>query len=274
LEVSLTQLLDILKAEGKRIIDEFNLASKQGRGTPQEIADFREHAVQSFVKRAYPQSFVVSKGKITDLDGNQSDSIDCLLLNPAHPHLVDSQGKFRLVFADGCDAAIEVKPDFSRMDEVTRALQQCISVKQVKRSKSSILRKKQGQEHILEHSLHIPFFVFSVVSFKPEKLYSEITDYYRSHATPLEHQIDGICVVDQGIVKNAKHKEINVYGAPPPIGQNTGWYYEHWGDAAPMGFLLNLEYTFSSFPGIAESIMKRVLTHLGKFNVTRLGDGV
>lgn len=97
---ALSQLLDILKAEGRAITEEFNLASKQGEGTPQEVADFRENAVQSFIARFYPQNFVVSKGKITDLDGAQSDSIDCLLLNPAHPHLVDSKGKFRLIFAE------------------------------------------------------------------------------------------------------------------------------------------------------------------------------
>lgn len=270
----MSQLLDILRAEGKRIIEEFNLASKQGKGTPQEIADFREHAVQSFIARAYPQNFVVSKGKITDLDGQQSNSIDCLLLNPAHPHLVDSKGKFRLVFADGCDAAVEVKPDFSRMDEVVRALEQCISVKKVKRSKSSILLPRQDKQHILEHSLHVPFFIFSVISFNPKKLYTEITQYYKANGTPLEHQVDGICVVDEGFIKNVKHNEMNVYGAPPPIGGTAGWYYEEWGESAPIGLLMNLEYTYASFPGIAESIMKRVLTRLSKFNVVRLGNGV
>ena len=54
------------------------LASAQGRGTPQEVADFRENSVQAFIRRFYPSSYVVSKGKVTDVDGNQSNSIDCL----------------------------------------------------------------------------------------------------------------------------------------------------------------------------------------------------
>lgn len=270
----LNQLLDILKSEGRTINEEFNLASKQGEGTPQEVADFRENAVQSFIARFYPQNFVVSKGKITDLDGGQSASIDCLLLNPAHPHLVDSKGKFRLIFADGCDAAIEVKPDLARDDELQRGLKQCITVKNVRRSKTAILISKNKPNHIIEHSLHVPFFLFANRAFDPTVLYNKIVEYYRTNSTPLEQQIDGVCVSDVGILKNVKHKELNGYGSQYPIGQNIGWYIEKWKEATPLGFLLTLEYAYASFPGIAESIIQRVLTRIGRTDVSRIGDSV
>ncbi len=270
----MSTLLDILKAEGRSITEEFNLASQQGKGTPQEIADFREHAVQSFVARYYPQSFVVSKGKITGLDGTQSDSIDCLLLNPAHPHLVDSKGKFRLIFADGCDAAIEVKPDLARADELHRGLEQCATVKKIKRSKTALMPSQTKPPHIIEHSLRVPFFFFAMRAFDAPKLYSKITEYYKSEKILLEHQIDGVCISNIGIVKNVKHKELNIYGAPFPIGKSTGWYLEKWAEATPLGFLTAIEYTFPSFPGIAESIMKRVLTKIGRTDIERLGDGI
>lgn len=224
----MSQLLEILKKEGKQIIDEFNLAAEQGEGTPQEIADFRENAVQSFVARYYPQSHIVSKGKITDLEGNQSDSIDCLILNPAHPNLIDSKGKFRIIFADGCDAAIEVKPNIARTDELHRALVQCISVKKTKRSNSAILLRNRAPDHLLEHSFHIPFYIFAVKAFDVQKLYDEITKYYSQNEIPVEHQLDGVCIIGVGILKNIKHKERNVYGADFPIGKNSGWYFEKW----------------------------------------------
>lgn len=268
----MSQLLDILKAEGRTIIEEFNLASTQGEGTPQEVADFRENAVQSFIARFYPQSFVVSKGKIADLDGKQSNSIDCLLLNPAHPHLVDSKGKFRLIFADGCDAAIEVKPNLARKDELQRGLEQCITVKNVRRSKTAILLSKNKPTHIIEHSLLVPFYLFAMKAFDPTKLYLEIAEYYRSKSTPLEQQIDGVCVSNIGILKNIKHKELNFYGSQHPIGQNTGWYLEKWKEATPLGLLLTLEYSYASFPGMAESIMMRMLTKIGRTDVSRIGD--
>ncbi|WP_319557684.1 DUF6602 domain-containing protein [Thiomicrorhabdus sp.] len=263
-------LIEILKKEGRTISEEFKAASSQGNGTSQEIADFRENAVHDFIERYFPANHVISKGKITDLDGNQSNSIDCLILNPAHPNLIDSKGKFRIIFSDGCDAAIEVKPDLSRTDEIQRGLKQGVSVKKIHRSKSSILLPKREQEHILEHSLYIPFYIFCVKAFEINKLLQTVTDYYSSNSVPLEEQVDGIVILDVGVLRNIKHKELNIYGAPPPVGKNSGWYFEAWGDSTLLGMLINIEYSYSSIPGVTDSIMKRVLTKIGNTNVTRL----
>lgn len=270
----MNKLIEILKAEGRLITEEFKLASEQGEGTPQEVADFREHAVQSFIKRFLPQSHIVSKGKITDLDGNQSDSIDCLILNPAHPNIVDPQGKFRLIFSDGCDAAIEVKPNLARTDELHRSLRQGQSVKNVKRSQTPILLAYSSPPHIIEHSQRIPFYVFTLKAFKPTEMLREITSYYAKNSIPLEEQLDAIIINGVGLLKNIKHAELNVYGAMPPIGKNTGWYFETWGEATPIGLLLALEYSFPAVAGISESIMRRILTKLGRVVTLRLGDCV
>lgn len=268
------RLVEILKAEGRQIAEEFKLASEQGEGTPQEVADFREHAVQSFVGRFLPQSHIVSKGKVTDLDGNQSDSIDCLVLNPAHPNLVDSQDKFRIIFADGCDAAIEVKPNLARRDEVHRAISQCQSVKRTQRSRSALLLPSRRPSHIVAHSRYIPFYVFAVKAFNPDAIYKELADYYSQNKTAVEDQIDAVFVNGVGAVKNIKHAELNSYGSAPPIGKNSGWYFEDWGEATPIGLLLSLEYSFPSVPGMSESIMRAVLTRVARVVVRRLGDGV
>ena len=264
-------LLSILKYECRAINEEFELASKQGEGTSQEVADFRENAVQDFIGRYYPQSNIISKGKITDLEGNQSNSIDCLVLNPAHPNLIDSKRKLRLIFSDGCDAAIEVKPDLTRSDELTRALKQGISVKKTKRSKSPIILKSRASETIIGHSLYIPFYVFCVKAFDVTKLYEQITDYYRRNETPLEHQIDGVIILNTGVLKHVKHSELNFYDALPPIEKNSGWYLEKWGEATLLGLLLNLGYSYPSFPSMAEPIMTRILTRIGKTYLEYLG---
>lgn len=270
----MNQLLEILKAEGRRIIEEFNLSSWQGEGSPQEVADFREHAIQDFVARFFPQSYIVSKGKVTDLEGKQSDSIDCLILNPEHPNLVDSKGKFRIIFSDACDAAIEVKPNLARTDELERSLKQCISVKNTKRKETSILLVRRSPPHIVEHSLYVPFFIFTLKAFDPTKLYSEIVGYYRTNGTPIEHQIDGVCIHGIGMLKNIKHKEMNLYKADFFLGQNSGWYLEKWGETALLGLLISLEYSFPGFPKIADSIIRRLVPKISKAGVERLGDTV
>ena len=270
----MSTIKDIIESESRAIIEEFNLATKQGEGSPQEIADFRENAVQSFIGRFYPRSHVISKGKITDIDGNQSDSIDCLVLNPAHPNLIDSKGKFRLIISDGCDSAIEVKPNLARTDELIRGLEQCISVKKVRRSKSAMLMTSTKPKHLVEHSKYIPFYLFCIKSFDVVDLIGKVRQYYADNKTPVESQIDGICIHGLGIIKHIKHHELNIYNAPPPIGKNTGWYIESWGPSTLIGFLLGLEYSFGGVPEISESIMKRVLTKIGQTTISRIADCV
>lgn len=269
----MNDLIEILKKESRTISEEFLAASYQGDGTSQEVSDFRENAVHDFIERYFPANHVISKGKITDMEGNQSNSIDCLVLNPAHPNLIDSKGKFRLIFADGCDVAIEVKPDLARTDEIIRGLKQGVSVKNVLRSKSSILLPKQGQEHIQNHSLRIPFYIFCVQAFDVEKLLTTIINYYHENKTSLEEQIDGVVILDVGILKRIKHKELNPYGSSPPVGQTSGWFFESWGESTLVGMLLNIEYSYASTPSISDSIMKRILTKIAKTDVKFLSHG-
>jgi hypothetical protein len=168
-----------------------------------------------------------------------------------------------------------VKPNLARTDELRRALEQGISVKKAKRSKSALLWSGGKPPHVLEHSLYIPFYIFAVRSFDLLRLYEHISKYYRDQGVTKEQQIDGVFVIDSGILKNIKHREYNIYGSPAPLGQNDGWYFEQWGETMPLGILMSLEYSISSFPGIAESIMKRVLRKIGRIpHVGRLGDSI
>jgi len=109
-------------AEARRL--DFKSASIQGRGTPQEIATFRETALQSTLRTYFPFPFRVAKGGIVDSYGRISGSVDCILVNPMHPYTIDRHENFKLILADGVDAAIEVKPDISEKGELYRGLEQ------------------------------------------------------------------------------------------------------------------------------------------------------
>lgn len=252
------------------MINDFNTASNLGSGTPQEIADYRENHVQAFLKRYFPATSIVSKGKITDLEGNQSDSIDCLILSPSHPNLIDSRGKFQIIFSDACDFAIEVK-DLNSSKEIKRGLKQCISVKKLLRSKSSILRKDKIPDYIVNHSKYIPFYLFCTKSIEIKNLAKTIVNYYLENETPIEHQIDGIIILDKGILLNIKHDELNFYPKDSTVGRVKGWFFEKWADSTLIGFLLRIEYSYKSSVSISESIIKRVLTKFGKTDVEYIG---
>ena len=122
-------LLAHIRADAKDLRHEFQKASRQGRGTSQEISDFRENALQSFLQNYFPFPYRIAKGGIRDSRGNKSDSIDCILVNPFHPYTIDSRDKFKIILADGVDAAVEVKPDISRKTELIRGLEQGLTVK-------------------------------------------------------------------------------------------------------------------------------------------------
>ncbi|CAA9464993.1 MAG: hypothetical protein AVDCRST_MAG58-3341 [uncultured Rubrobacteraceae bacterium] len=107
-------LFALVRTDAEELRLEFGRASIQGRGTPQDIATFRETALQGIVSNYFPFPFRVAKGGIVDSYGRRSDSVDCILVNPMHPYTIDRRENFKLIFADGVDAAIEVKPDISQ----------------------------------------------------------------------------------------------------------------------------------------------------------------
>ena len=105
-------LLALLEQEANEICSGFELARLEGKGTPQEVADRNEFVIQSFFKKYYPIPYWVTKGNIVDSYNNRSCSVDCVILNPSHPHtFVREVNKPSIIFADGVDFAIEIKPD-------------------------------------------------------------------------------------------------------------------------------------------------------------------
>jgi hypothetical protein len=134
--------LNLIAAESKEISHFFKKASIEGKGTPQEVSDRREVAVKRFIEKYFPFPYRVAKGNIIDSYGKRSNSIDCLILNPCHPYTVTNENKYSIIFADGVDVAIEVKPDLKNINELERGLNQARSVKMLRRQKLGIFLAK------------------------------------------------------------------------------------------------------------------------------------
>ena len=255
----MNKLIEILKDEAATLSREFKKASSLGEGTSQEIADYREHAVQNFLSRFFPNPYRVVKGKIHDSYGNgPSASIDCVLINPVHPHLIDSHQKFQLILADGVDWVLEVKPDLANLSELKRALKQCISIKKMRRVKGPILLPQKRPNHVIESSRQIPFFLFTQkikADYKDTVL--EIINWYKDNSTPKEEQIDASAIEDLGIINHVKHRDFYYYGWQIPENEKEGWFLESWGNATLFGLLLRMEMSFSCTATLQESVMGR-----------------
>ncbi|MFE1246064.1 DUF6602 domain-containing protein [Fictibacillus sp. NPDC058756] len=255
------EFLEILKLDASEIQTRFIRSSIEGKGTSQEVSDFREHAVQSFVERYYPFPYRISKGGIYDSYGKRSDSVDCLILNPNHPHTVDSRGKHSLIIADGVDVAIEVKPDISVKNELHRGLTQGISVAQLRRQNNAIIFKKNFPEYINEYAKQIPFFIFSMKCKKNVlDTIKEIKEFYTENNTPINEQVDVIIIFNLGLLVNYKYKEQFCWNQEYSDEVKAGWFFEEWKEDTLAGFLFHLNRVYSAEPRMTEPILTKYLT--------------
>lgn len=203
------------------------------------MADFRENVLKNFLCRYFPFPHRIAKGNVIDSSGNESDSIDCILVNPAHPHTIDSQNKFTVILADGVDAAIELKPDLQDRSELKRGIEQIASLKRCVRANSPVIFKSQAPGHLVEHAKRIPAFLFtSKVKSDVHSTIHDILEIHRDGSMVLEDQFDFIVVNRRGIISNYKHRERSMANG------KTGLVWEQWNDSTLAAFLYKLVWTY------------------------------
>jgi len=235
----------------------FRKSSLEGKGSPQEIADFREHSVQEFVKRFFPFPHRITKGKIRDSFGAISDSIDCVVCNPNHPYTIDAQKKFTLLFAEGIDAAIEVKPDISSKDELIRGLEQGLTVKNLRRANPPTLLKIPW---MVEQSSRVPFVIFAMkCKSDPMDTGKEIVEFYKSKGTPPAQQADFVFVNNVGIFANYLDAAEYRFKTIDQPFDKKGWFFEDWREKALAGFLWHLLLVSHASIKMSEDILPRYL---------------
>lgn len=247
----------LLQEDAVQLESKFRKASIEGRGTSQEIADFREHALQDFLKRFFPFPHRLTKGKIRDSFGQVSASIDCVVCAPNHPHTIDSHGKFTLLFAEGVDAAIEVKPDIANHAELERALEQGLSVKALRRAITPGTREFHWGA---ERAKRVPYVVFAMrCKSDPLETGLEILDFYASRGTSRVDQADFVVVNGVGLFNNIIHEQLNNWDMSSNFPNKTGWFFEQWGADSLAGFLWRLHGLAHAGMKLQDDVLPRYL---------------
>ncbi|GFM89286.1 hypothetical protein PSCICO_46850 [Pseudomonas cichorii] len=194
----MSDLMKLLQLESEELSNKFAKASIEGRGTPQEVADRREAAVHALIAKYFPFPFRIAKGNIIDSFGGRSASIDCVVLNPEHPHTVSDGNHFSVLLADGTDHAIEIKPDLTSRDEIERALKQIASVKKLK-------RLHVGKPNTPSETT-INGIIFSNTTYIDlNLLLNSITEYYTANRIKRVHQFDLLVVNKRCVIVNCRH---------------------------------------------------------------------
>jgi len=250
--------LKLLEFESKEINHLFEKASIEGKGTPQEVSDRRETAVKKFLEKYFPFPYRIAKGNIIDSYGKRSNSIDCIILNPSHPYTVSDDEKYSIIFADGVDIAIEVKPDLSKESEIERSLSQIASVKRLRRKRNGLLLKSKFSDGAYSNSYTIPTFIFGNKTYKNIKLLVEkIVNYYTKNGTPKNEQFDFLVVNNELVLFNSKKD--SYFTLPNGV---EGICYLELGDKTLPFFLMYL----NGLPQSAPRMNSTVLEHYFNFD--------
>jgi len=262
------ELFELLREDALELEAKFRKASIEGRGTSQEVADFREHAVQDFVSRFFPFPHRITKGKIRDSFGSLSDSVDCIICNPNHPYTVDSHGKFRLLFAEGIDAAIEVKPDLAASAELLRGLEQGLSVKTLRRATAPTLMLMPWN---VERAHRVPYVIFGMrCKADPMATAKEISAFYSAKGTPVTQQADFIVVNNVGIFVNFVDASMYCWGNTDQITDKTGWFFEDWAENTLAGFVWRLQLLAHASIKMQDDVLPRYLIPKGIRSVRKV----
>lgn len=253
----MNDLYALLREDSLQLSSEFRKASVQGRGTSQEVADFRENAVQTFLARYFPFPHRIAKGKVRDSFGTIAASIDCVICAPNHPYTVSARDKFNLLLAEGVDSVIEVKPNIGDRAELHRALEQGLSVKKLRRASTSLLHEHAP---LAEWAKRVPFGVFAMqCKASPIETGFEILEFYAERGVEPLDQADFVVVNDVCVFSNFIDKSLNpwnVAGFPNELG----WFYEGWGPDSLAGFLLRLHRVAHAGLKLQEDVLLRYLT--------------
>lgn len=251
------KLIQLLEIEAKEIQLSFEKASIEGEGTPQEVADRREAAlVKAFLEKYFPFPYRVVKGNIIDSYGERSNSIDCIILSPSHPYTIDPKNdKASIIFADGVDYAIEVKPDLANKEEIHRVLEQIQSVKKLKRKRNAIVFTDNYTKEVIENSYRIPSFIFSAKTYvELRTLVSHIVDYYIDNRVPRSEQFDIISINNRVVLFNCRKNSYIDYGG------YEGICYAMTNENTLAVFLLYLNKIMKSEPELGMNVLKFYIT--------------
>lgn len=264
------KLIELLKMEAEEIQMSFRKASLEGEGTPQEVADRRETVlVKSFLEKYFPYPYRVAKGNIIDSYGNRSNSIDCIILSPSHPYTIDPRNdKASIIFADGVDFAIEVKPNLADKKEICRVLEQIQSVKKLRRKRSGIIFEQNYTEEQIDNAYVIPTFVFSDKTYKNIKLLiTYIVEYYIGNNVPISEQFDFIVINNRAMIFNCKKNSYCINNL------FEGICYSETKENTLAVFLLWLNKILKSEPELSKNVLQFYLTDENfKYNLLHFSD--
>lgn len=255
-------VLDAIRESLKEIHIIFEDTPDAFKGDKAQTAKSRETTVTGFLRSYLPSNWSVKKGPIYDTGGNVSREVDCAICIPEHPPCKTPNRD--LILAEGVHVAVEVKPDITSLglkSEIARSLEQCISVKALKREMVIVSGLKDYPTVVRK----IPYAIFSGKIASLERTAEFVVKYKNENGLDAWQLPDIILGLNHGLIFHAPNVEFSLY---MPYFQERGltsgeayWIVPAGDEALPL--FLSMIYGFATpLPVIGRPILQEYLLPL------------
>lgn len=223
-------IIDIMSGVSKQLTAsiEANRIAFEHRLTKGEAI---EESVRKFLRDHLPSSIGIAHGQVMDRHGTLSTQLDAILYDTSRtPILFSDEAKGnRLIPIEGVIAAVEVRTEL-RLDQIAALVENARVLKTLDRS--AYYRK---QERFIIEVVHaygrewevMPplYFVFAFEG-PPSASVGQAVHEAQAHRE-LHERIDMVCVLQRGVVANARRDRTGFQALPTPDSEITPVETEH-----------------------------------------------
>lgn len=198
-------LEETFKAVAKKMMVDFEGISKQLehrglRGRAREIA-----VVNEFLANRLPKQLGIATGEIVSSEGSVSRQMDIIIFDSLKSPLLLKEEEIHILPVESVYAVIEVKSNLSR-PELEDSVEKVLSVKRMPK-KAYVEQKGPIMHGVILFGREHPYFptigcCFAYDSANIVSICQWLNEINKERALPLEHRLDTICVLKQGIVAN------------------------------------------------------------------------
>lgn len=153
------------------------------------IGQNREVFIQNFIKKSFPQKFVIGTGEIIDSSDNLSKQADIVIYDEFMPSF--DYGASKHFLSGGVLAHIEVKSNLNS-EKLKEALDTTKSIK-------SLNRDIDASMHLGNLPQKISSFLFAYDGMTKETFKQKIQEYYNGESD-IDNFVDAVCVLNKYVM--------------------------------------------------------------------------
>ncbi|MCF2520707.1 DUF6602 domain-containing protein [Dyadobacter sp. CY351] len=177
-----------------------------------------------FIEKYLSRTYAVGTGEIIDSYGQRSGQVDIVIANQDHPYTF-TKNEPGLFFIEGVAAAGEIKSVLTTQ-ELRKAIKNAIKFKTLKMQDPLGKTIIATPSDALRYGLNPPFFLFCYESqVSLENIHKIIMDYREKNKVKIYHTIDGIFILDKGILIHLGDGEGSFKGKDMHGNSGKGWLH-------------------------------------------------